>query len=201
MSVRASALLPAMASGEPDAERPAVAEAVPGPRRLRDAVVTLGLPGSDPFDDGRQSAAALAIARGTRRLLAQLGFATITELTLANGRRADVVALAAAGQIWIVEIKSSLADFQSDQKWTDYRAYCDRLVFAVAPDFPRVVLPADTGLIVADRFGGEMLRAAPEHALTGARRKAVTLLFARQAAARLRTLDDPEAAFERPPRD
>ncbi len=147
-------------------------------------------------DDGRQSAQALEIARGTCRLLARYGMRAISELSLANGRRADLLAVGDDGSIWIVEIKSSLEDFRVDQKWPEYRDYCDRLFFAVALDFPREVLPADTGLIIADRYGGELVREAPEHKLPAARRKAVLIRFARVAASRLMTIADPERAFE-----
>ncbi len=143
-------------------------------------------------DDGRQSEAALAIARGASRCLLAHGFARLTELTLANGRRADLIALNNKGVIIIAEVKSSLADFRADQKWPEYRDYCDRFYFAVAPDFPVDVLPPDTGLILADRYGGEIVRAAPEHKLAGARRKEVTQRFARIAALRLQGIADPE---------
>jgi hypothetical protein len=151
--------------------------------------------------DGRQSERAADIARGVTRLLAMHGFACVCELPLANGRRADVAALSDAGEIWIVEIKSCLEDFRTDQKWPEYREFCDRLLFAVAADFPREVLPADTGLVIADRYGGELARAAPEHRLAGARRKAVSLRFARVAALRLSALFDPEAGLELPVRE
>lgn len=98
----------------------------------------------------------------------------VTELPLSTGHRADIVALGRTGELWIVEIKSSPADFHADTKWPEYRAHCDRLLFAVAAGFPRDVLPEDTGLILADRYGAELIREAPEHKLTGGRRKAVT---------------------------
>jgi hypothetical protein len=151
--------------------------------------------------DGRQSERAAEIARGVTRLMALHGLACVYEMPLANGRRADVAALSEAGEIWIIEVKSCLDDFRADQKWPEYRDFCDRLLFAVAPDFPRQVLPADTGLIVADRFGGEIVRAAPEHRLAGARRKAMSLRFARLAAFRLSALYDPEAGLELPVRE
>ncbi|MGE0768276.1 MAG: MmcB family DNA repair protein [Hyphomicrobiaceae bacterium] len=151
--------------------------------------------------DGRQSHRASAISRGTQRALAVQGFRVIPELPLADGRRADLVAVDDGGAIWIVEIKSSLEDFTSDGKWPDYRAWCDRLYFAVAPDFPLEVLPPDAGLILADRYGGEIVRHPPEHRLPGARRKAVMLRFARVAAGRLMTLADPTAGYEPIPRD
>jgi len=152
-------------------------------------------PLADPRD-GRQSPAAFAICRGVARLLKAHGLAAATEVALANGRRADVAGVAASGEIWIVEIKSSLEDFRSDLKWPEYREFCDRLFFAVASTFPREVLPADTGLMVADRYGGEILRPAPEHKLAGARRKAMTLRLVRTAALRLQAVIDPEGGFE-----
>jgi hypothetical protein len=158
---------------------------------------------ASPFalEDGRQSARAREISRGACRALALQGFRAIAELTLADGRRADLAAIDEAGNIWIVEVKSSLEDFRADAKWPDYRLWCDRLLFAVAPDFPREVLPEDTGLILADRYGGEIVREAPEHRLAPARRKAVTLRLARVAAGRLMTLADPAAAYEPLPKE
>ena len=131
-----------------------------------------------------------SILRGVQRLLAAHGLESIAEMALTNGRRVDVMGISPQGDIWIVEIKSSIADFRSDQKWPEYRDYCDRLYFAVEPDFPKEILPADTGLILADRYGGEIIRDAPEFRLAGARRKAVTLTFARAAAGRLRGTKD-----------
>ena len=103
--------------------------------------------------DGRQSDTALAVARGTARLLHAHGYSVVGELPLASGRRADLVALDAGGSIWIVEIKSSVADFRADQKWMDYRAHCDRLFFATSMEVPCEIFPTDAGLIVADAFG------------------------------------------------
>jgi hypothetical protein len=145
---------------------------------------------------GRQSPAAFDICRGVVRLLRAHGLAAVSEVTLASGRRADVAATAESGEIWIVEIKSSLEDFRSDQKWPEYRDYCDRLFFAVGPGFPREVLPPDTGLIIADRYGGDIVRVAPEHKLAGARRKAVTLRLVHTAAHRLQAIIDPEYGLE-----
>ena len=140
----------------------------------------------------RPPQAAADIGRGVARLLHSHQMATVAEVSLANGRRADLVAIASAGEIWIVEIKSSVEDFRADRKWPEYRAFCDRMFFAVAPDFPRGLLPADTGLIVADRYGGEVVRGAQEHRLPGARRKALTLRLVHTAAARLQAALDPE---------
>ncbi len=126
-----------------------------------------------------------ALARGVSRLLWDHGLAPLLEVPLANGRRADLMGLTPNGEIWIVETKSCVEDFAVDQKWPDYRDYCDRFFFAVTEDFPRELIPENVGLIVADGFGGAILREPPLQTLAGARRKAVTLLFARLAALRL----------------
>jgi len=131
------------------------------------------------------------VCRGVGRLMRALHLASVKELMLPNGRRADVVGLSASGDICIVEVKSSVEDFRVDHKWPEYRDFSDTLYFAVAPDFPVDILPADTGLILADRYGGEIVRPAPEHRLTAARRKGMTLRFARAAAFGLQTLADP----------
>jgi hypothetical protein len=148
-----------------------------------------------PLTDGRQSERALEIGRGAGRLLRSLGFSLVNELTLADWRRADIMAVSDKGDIWIVEIKSSLADFRADQKWQDYWAYCDRFFFAVMPEFPREVLPEDAGLIIADRYGAEIVRQSQEERLPGARRKAVILRFARAAALRLQSILDPDCGL------
>ena len=142
--------------------------------------------------DGRQSDAALDIARGAGRLLRAHAMAYISELSLANGRRADLIALSAKGELWILEIKSSAADFCADDKWPEYRDYCDAFYFAVGPAFPLDLIPSDAGLVVADRYGGEIVRGAPRHPLPAARRRAVQLLFARTAALRLAAAIDPD---------
>src|SRR5688572_794008 len=144
--------------------------------------------------DGRQSATALAVARGTSRLLLSLGFSCIAELALASGRRADLVAVGGDGEIWIVEIKSSIADFRADQKWMDYRLHCDRLFFATTTVVPCEIFPPDTGLIVADAFGATIMCEAPEHRLPAATRKSMLLRFGRAAALRLQALADSEWA-------
>ena len=141
--------------------------------------------------DGRQSETALFIARGTRRYLRSLGFATLAEMPLRSGRRADLVALGGDGSIHIVEIKSSVADFRADSKWQDYRAHCDRLYFAVTADMRPAILPEDAGLIVADAYGAGLMRQAPDHRLSPATRRMVTLQFAQCAAHRLHALGDP----------
>ncbi len=146
-----------------------------------------------PPADGRQSAHAAAVCRGVGRLLRQRGFAMVTELLLATGRRADVVALGRDGELWIVEIKSSIEDFRADHKWPDYRLSCDRLFFASHAGVPLDLFPEDAGLILADQFGAEMICEAPEHRLPAATRKAMLLRFAQAAALRLHGLADPHA--------
>ena len=145
--------------------------------------------------DGRQSETALAVARGTARLLHAHGFSVVSELSLPSGRRADLVALDSGGTIWIVEVKSSVADFRADQKWQDYRAHCDRLYFATCLEVPCEIFPPDTGLIVADAFGAEFKCDAPEHRLPAATRKSMMLMFARAAALRLSSLADPTGPY------
>ena len=146
--------------------------------------------------DGRQSETALAVARGTSRLLLSLGFCCVSELALASGRRADLVALGGGGEIWIVEIKSSVADFRADQKWMDYRLHCDRLFFATTLDVPCEIFPPDTGLIVADAFGASIVCEAPEHRVSAATRKSMLLRFGQTAALRLQALADPAGPYE-----
>jgi hypothetical protein len=141
-----------------------------------------------PLDAGRSTAAA-ALARGTARLLRALGFSTLSELPLASGRRADLVGLGSDGEIVIVEIKSSVADFRADRKWLEYHRHCDRLFFATALGVPPEIFPSDAGLIVADAFGAAIERNAPEHRLPPATRRSMTLRFARTAALRLQEVN------------
>lgn len=142
-------------------------------------------------DDGRQSETAREVARGTRRLLRSQGIATVTELSLSDGRRADIVGVGVDGTITIVEIKSSIADFRTDHKWPCYWAHCDRLLFAIPVTIPMTVMPEDAGLIVADAYGAEILRDAPERRLAGAIRRAMLIRFAQAAADRLHGVVDP----------
>jgi hypothetical protein len=138
----------------------------------------------DALPPSRPDTTAL-LARGVTRMLGDHGLAPILEVPLANGRRADVMAITASGEIWIVETKSCEADYACDAKWPEYVEYCDRFFFGVTEEFPRERIPEEAGLIVADGFGGAILRVSPFRPLVGARRKAVTLLFARLAALRL----------------
>src|SRR6478752_2432686 len=145
--------------------------------------------------DGRQSEIAAEIQRGVCRALRALGLSVVTELPLANGRRADVVGLSPSGDVLIVEIKSCLLDYRTDGKWQDYLEFCDRLYFAVRADFPCEVVPEEAGLILADRYGAELVREGVEKRLSAARRKAIMLCFARAAALRLQLHLDPGCSF------
>ncbi|MDB5549942.1 MAG: repair protein MmcB-related protein [Tardiphaga sp.] len=155
--------------------------------RIADPDLATDLP-----NDRRQSETALAIARGTARWLRCFGFGCVAELPLPSGRRADLVALNARGDIWIIEIKSSVADLRADQKWQDYRAHCDRLFFAFTQDLPCEIFPAETGLIVADAYGAHLHCDAPEHRLPAPTRKLMTIRFGLAAATRLNRLFDPQ---------
>jgi hypothetical protein len=141
--------------------------------------------------DGRQSETALMIQRGVARLMRASGLAVLPEFTLATGRRADLLGVSEAGEIWIVEIKSSPEDFRTDAKWPEYRDHCDRLFFAIPMSMDPGMMPSDAGLIVADGWGADILRHAEAQALHASRRKAVILAFARAAALRLHGLYDP----------
>jgi hypothetical protein len=153
-------------------------------RRSRTMTI-LSIHGDNPLADGRQSERALKVRRGVQRLLSELRHAVLPELTLASGRRADLISLSAKGEIWIVEIKTSIEDFRIDRKWPDYRLHCDRLFFATHADVPLDIFPEECGLMLSDGYGAHMLREAPEHRLAAATRKSVTQAFARAAAQRL----------------
>ena len=148
------------------------------------------MPGDDPSAAPPRNRAALAICRGVRRHWHALGWSSLREVTLANGRRADVVGLAPDGGIAIAEIKSSVADFRSDLKWHEYGPFCDRFWFAVGPEFPQSILPESCGILVADGYGAAEIRPAAFDKLVAARRRAVMLRFALAAAQRLHRLED-----------
>jgi hypothetical protein len=133
----------------------------------------------------------IAATRGVGRYLVNLGYAVLTEFTLANHRRADVIGLSDTGHFVIVEVKVSVADFRGDAKWPEYEDFCDQLYFAVPPEFPSEIIPDSTGLMIADSWGAEEIRSAPETGLHASRRKALTLRFARAAAQRHQRLVDP----------
>jgi hypothetical protein len=125
-----------------------------------------------------------AVTRGAARLVGSMGYAPLAEVGLPNGRRADLMALGPKGEIVIVEVKSSAEDYLCDRKWGEYLPFCDAFYFAVGPEFPKSLLPEEPGLIVADGFGGAVVRDALLTPLVAARRKALTLAFARLAAMR-----------------
>ncbi|OLP60447.1 hypothetical protein BJF93_16060 [Xaviernesmea oryzae] len=145
----------------------------------------LSLHNDSPLIDGRQSRRAMAVRRGVQRALFDMRHAVLPELTLSSGRRADLISLSPKGEIWIVEIKTSIEDFRVDRKWPDYRQHCDRLFFATHPGVPLEIFPDDCGLFLSDGYGAEMIRDAPEEKLAAHTRKSVSLLFARTAAQRL----------------
>tara|TARA_B100000686_G_C16735171_1_gene943178 strand:- start:85 stop:555 length:471 start_codon:yes stop_codon:yes gene_type:complete len=132
------------------------------------------------------------VSRGVCRLLHNMGYGAITEFGLSNGRRADVFALNNKGDVVIVEIKLSVADFRGDEKWPEYMPHCNRFYFAVAEAFPHELIPQTTGLIVADRFGGAVVREAPQQSMATNLRNKEVRRFALYAANRLRRIQDPK---------
>jgi len=149
---------------------------------------------TDAAEAGEPFTAAL-IARGVSRAFDQLGYASLLEFPLANGQRADILALGRGGDVAIIEIKSSVADFRADRKWANYREFADRFYFAVPKHFPAALIPQDCGLIVADAFAAAVLRNGTAHRLAPGRRRALTLRFAVTAAARLRRYLDPQSGL------
>ncbi|HEX4617960.1 MAG TPA: MmcB family DNA repair protein [Stellaceae bacterium] len=161
--------------------------------------VDLALPDDMPYRprfvmtaSAAEPTGAALLARSVCRTLEQLGYVSLVEFPLANGRRADILALGRTGDLVIVEIKSSVADFRADRKWSAYRDFSDRLYFAVPNDFPRPLIPDECGLMVADSFSAAVLRDGSTSRLDAGRRRALTTRFARIAATRLRRLLDPE---------
>lgn len=140
--------------------------------------------------DGRP-AVTRTVTRGTRRALAQMGLSSLVEVSLKGGRRADILAFDRAGEITIVEVKSSIADYAADGKWQEYLGFCDRFFFAVSDSFPQTLIPSECGLIVADAYEAVVVREPGENRLPGARRRAMLLKIARLGADRLHALQDP----------
>ena len=132
-----------------------------------------------------------AVRRATALLCLRLGWAPLHEVTLPDGRRADILALRPDGGLVCIEVKSTLRDFITDSKWPDYRAHADALFFAVDSDFPQQALPESVGVIVTWQDQAELMRAAPEHSLPPARRRKLLQRFAQLAATRLAGLEDP----------
>jgi len=131
------------------------------------------------------------LARGVARHLTRLGFVSVEEFVPARGLRVDVMGLGPKGELWVIECKSSRADFQSDAKWQGYLEWCDRYFWAVDLAFPTELLPQESGLIIADPYDAEIIRMAPEDRLPAARRKVLIQKFATHAARRLQALRDP----------
>ncbi len=147
-------------------------------------------PAPSPAETARPDATR-AITLGVCRHLMACRISPLQEFKLASGRRADIAGLDRDGRFTIVEVKSSPADFNADAKWPDYLVHADFFYFAVAADFPLDLLPAEHGVLVADRFGAAILRAAEERPINANRRRHQTLRFARQAAANLIHVVDP----------
>jgi hypothetical protein len=131
------------------------------------------------------------LARGVCRHLLSHDFVTVEELVPAPGLRVDVMGLGPKGEVWVIECKSSRADFQTDAKWQGYLDWCDRYFWAVDEGFPTELLPDDTGLIIADGYDAEIVRMGPEAKLVPARRKVMVQKFARHAALRWQAARDP----------
>ena len=122
---------------------------------------------------------------GLKRFCEGVGDNTIDIANASRRIKISEVEKCSAAGITIVEIKSSIADLKADNKWPDYREYCDALFFATLSDVPPDIFPEDAGFIVADAHGAEIMRPAPEEKLIAVRRKAVHLAFARASAQRL----------------
>jgi len=131
------------------------------------------------------------LARGVCRHLRSHNFVAVEEFVPERGLRVDVMALGPSGELWVIECKSSRADFTSDQKWQGYLDWCDRYFWAVDAAFPTELLPQGTGLIIADAYDAELIRMGPEAKLAGARRTKLVRKFARDAARRLQSYRDP----------
>ena len=146
---------------------------------------------SDDNERTRNTEPAETVVRGVSRLMHQRDETCLSEFTLKTGRRVDVIALDRKGLFSVVEVKSSVADFRSDNKWHEYLEFCDRFYFAVPMEFPAEILPTDCGLMIADNYGAEILRESSPGSMNASRRKALTLRFARSAASRLMGINDP----------
>ena len=146
---------------------------------------------SDDNERTRNTEPAETVVRGVSRLMHQRDETCLSEFTLKTGRRVDVIALDRKGLFSVVEVKSSVADFRSDNKWHEYLEFCDRFYFAVPMEFPTETLPTDCGLMIANNYGAEILRESSPGSMNSSRRKALTLRFARSAASRLMDINDP----------
>lgn len=138
----------------------------------------------------------LAVTRAAMRFCVLRGWAPVEQVPLPDGRRADILALLPNGDFAIIEVKSCARDYLADAKWEDYRAWCDRLFFAVDLDFPQDLLPPEAGLVVTEDRDAALLRDAPDHRLAPARRRALLHRVAQLAAGRLAALSDPAGTAE-----
>jgi hypothetical protein len=125
------------------------------------------------------------LTRGVCKLFQDLGFGTLTEFKLANGRRVDVMAIDRNGEFVIVEVKSTVADYRSDRKWQEYLAFCERFYFAVPAGFPVDMMPEDCGLIVADPYAAAVRRESLTQKLNTNRKRRQLIRFALAASSRL----------------
>lgn len=153
---------------------------------------------TNPFIDGRQSLNALMVRQGVERYLRNLGYSCLAELTLASGRRCDLICLSPKASFVIVEVKSSVEDFRVDNKWSEYQQYCDSFYFATHSGVPAEIFPENTGLIIADTYGAEIVREAETISISAASRKALLLRYARVATQRLNLVSHyaEKAGFE-----
>ena len=119
---------------------------------------------SQAFSQSQGLAPGQVLARGVSRFVRTIGYAPLTEFVPVRGLRVDVIALGPKSEIWVVECKSSRSDFTSDQKWHGYMDWCDRFFWAVSPEFPIELLPQQTGVMLGDGYGAEILR-MPETSL------------------------------------
>jgi hypothetical protein len=136
----------------------------------------------------------VAVCRGACRLMRLAGHSVLLEMPLPDGRRADIFAVGRGGELLIVETKSSIEDWRVDSKWPDYLDWCDQLYVAVPVDFPQALIPVEVGLIVADAYGGEILRHPPRRPVPAARRKSLLIDCSRLASERLARIEDPDFA-------
>lgn len=132
------------------------------------------------------------LARGVCRHMREHDFCSLTEFVPKSGLRVDVMSLGPKGEIWVIECKSSREDFLTDKKWQGYVEWCDCFFWAVGPEFPVELLPKDSGVIMADAYGAEIISYPPQKTLNPARRKNLTLKFARNTADRLSAYTDPK---------
>ena len=147
---------------------------------------------SPPLPRQARPGITVAVCRGACRLMRQAGQSVLLEMPLPNGRRADIFAVGRGGELTIVEVKSSIEDWRVDLKWPDYLGWCDQLYFAVPVDFPQLLISDEVGLIVADAYGGEILRHPPKQPVAAARRKSLLIDCARLSSERLARLEDPD---------